>query len=65
MKSDGILYDFPVRLSITVRDSVLAFEVTGRPMVVAWVGVDVEHKYTEGRSRDLEVARLSREHHGS
>ena len=35
VKSDGIPYEFPVRLSITVRDSVLAFEAAGRPMVVA------------------------------
>jgi len=31
-KPDGMLYDFPVRLSVTVRDSVLALEVAGCPM---------------------------------
>jgi hypothetical protein len=44
VKPDGMLYDFPVRLSITVRDSVLVFEVAGCPMVVAWVRVEVEHE---------------------
>ena len=34
MKSDGMLYDFPVRLSTTVRDSVVAFEPVGFPMAV-------------------------------
>lgn len=33
MKSDGTLYDFPVRLSMTVRDSVFAFEAVGCPIV--------------------------------
>lgn len=32
-KSDGMLYDFPVRLSMTVRESVLALEVFGCPIV--------------------------------
>lgn len=30
-----MLYDFPVRLSVTVRDSVLALEVAGCPMSLA------------------------------
>ena len=33
VESDGMLYDFPVRLSMTVRESVLAPEVVGCPIV--------------------------------
>jgi len=39
-----MLYDFPVRLSVTVRDSVLALEVAGCPMSLSYVGVWVEHE---------------------
>lgn len=40
--SYGMLYDFPVRLSTTVSDSVWALGFASLPIVVGYVSVDVE-----------------------
>lgn len=50
-----MLYDFPVRLSVTVRDSVLALDVGGRPMSSTEVRVDVEHEVDGSRFSDSSV----------